>query len=65
MTAKIIEGNKVAAEIRAELKDRVTKLKAAKGVTPGLGVVLVGEDPASISYVTAKAKGSEEIGIFE
>jgi len=65
MTAKIIEGNKVAAEIRAELKDRVTKLKAAKGVTPGLGVVLVGEDPASVSYVTAKAKGSEEIGMFE
>ena len=64
MTAKIIEGNKVAAEIREELKGRVARLKE-KGVTPGLGVVLVGEDPASISYVTSKAKGSAEIGMFE
>jgi len=64
MTARIIEGNKVAAEIREELKGRVARLKE-KGVTPGLGVVLVGEDPASISYVTSKAKGSAEIGMFE
>jgi len=64
MTAKIISGTKIAEEIRAELKERVKKLKA-KGVTPGLAVVLVGEDPASLSYVAAKAKGAEEVGVHE
>jgi len=64
MTAKIISGTEVAAQIRGELKERVNKLKE-NGVTPALAVVLVGEDPASISYVTAKAKGAEEIGMHE
>lgn len=64
MAAVIISGKDVSALIRAELKERVLRLKE-KGVTPGLGVVLVGEDPASVSYVTAKAKGSEEVGMFE
>ena len=64
MTAKIISGTQVAAEIREELKGRVQRLKE-KGITPALAVVLVGEDPASISYVTAKAKGAEEIGMHE
>jgi methylenetetrahydrofolate dehydrogenase (NADP+)/methenyltetrahydrofolate cyclohydrolase len=64
MTAKIISGTEVAAQIRGELKERVNKLKE-KVVTPALAVVLVGEDPASISYVTAKAKGAEEIGMHE
>ena len=64
MPAQIISGTQVAADIRAELKGRVAKLKE-KGITPGLAVVLVGEDPASISYVTSKAKGCEEIGMHE
>lgn len=64
MPAKIISGKDVSCQIREELKVRAAKLKE-KGVVPGLGVVLVGEDPASISYVTAKAKAAEEIGIFE
>jgi methylenetetrahydrofolate dehydrogenase (NADP+)/methenyltetrahydrofolate cyclohydrolase len=64
MTAKIISGAEVAAEIRQELKIRVKKIRD-KGITPALAVVLVGEDPASISYVTAKAKGAEEIGMYE
>jgi len=64
MVAKIISGTQVAAEIREELKERVRKLKD-NGVTPSLAVVLVGEDPASVSYVTAKAKGAEEIGMHE
>ena len=64
MLAKIISGTQVAAEIREELKERVKKLKD-NGVTPSLAVVLVGEDPASVSYVTAKAKGAEEIGMHE
>jgi len=64
MLAKIISGTQVAAEIREELKGRVRKLKD-NGVTPSLAVVLVGEDPASVSYVTAKAKGAAEVGIYE
>lgn len=64
MAAKVISGNEVAKEIRAELKEKVAELKK-KNIVPGLGVVLVGEDPASISYVTSKAKGCQEIGMFE
>jgi methylenetetrahydrofolate dehydrogenase (NADP+)/methenyltetrahydrofolate cyclohydrolase len=64
MAAKIISGAEVAAEIREELKGRVTDV-VEKGVMPFLAVVLVGEDPASISYVTGKAKGCEEIGVKE
>jgi len=63
MTAHIIDGKKIATEIRAELKDEVFKLKH-RGIIPGLGVILVGDDPASNSYVTAKEKACEEIGLF-
>ncbi|MBM3132276.1 MAG: bifunctional 5,10-methylene-tetrahydrofolate dehydrogenase/5,10-methylene-tetrahydrofolate cyclohydrolase [Chloroflexi bacterium] len=63
MTAKIISGTKVAEEIRAELKARVDKLKA-QGVTPGLVIIRVGNDPASVSYVTGKEKAAEEIGVW-
>ena len=63
MTAKIISGAEVAKEIRAELTGKVAKLKA-QGVTPGLVMIRVGEDPASISYVTGKEKACEEIGIW-
>ncbi|MDD5011849.1 MAG: bifunctional methylenetetrahydrofolate dehydrogenase/methenyltetrahydrofolate cyclohydrolase FolD [Phycisphaerae bacterium] len=63
MIAKIIDGKQIASDIRAELKTTVEKLKA-KGITPGLGVILVGADPASISYVTAKEKACADIGIY-
>lgn len=63
MTARIIDGKQIAAQMREELKQKVAALKA-KGITPGLAVVLVGEDPASKSYVTAKEKACEEIGIY-
>ena len=63
MTAQIIDGKQVAADMRAELKDEVAKLKE-QGIVPGLGVILVGEDPASKSYVTAKERTCEEIGIY-
>lgn len=63
MSAKIIDGKQIAIDIRAELKAEVEKLKQ-KGITPGLGVILVGADAASISYVTAKEKACEEIGIY-
>jgi methylenetetrahydrofolate dehydrogenase (NADP+)/methenyltetrahydrofolate cyclohydrolase len=64
MPAKIISGKDVSCQIREELKGRAARLKV-KGVVPGLAVVLIGEDPASVSYVTAKARAAEEIGIFE
>mgnify|MGYP006266523665 CR=1 FL=1 len=63
MTAKIISGNEVAKEIRVELKERVTRLKE-RGVTPGLVMIRVGEDPASVSYVSGKEKAAEEIGVW-
>ena len=63
MAAKIIDGKQVAAQMRAELKEEVALLKQ-KGIIPGLAVVLVGEDPASKSYVTAKERACAEIGIF-
>jgi len=63
MTAQIIDGKQVAADMRAELKDKVARLKD-KGIVPGLAVVLVGDDPASKSYVTAKEKACDNIGIY-
>jgi len=63
MAAQIIDGKQVAADMRAELKDEVAKLKQ-KGIVPGLGVILVGEDPASQSYVRAKERACEDIGIY-
>ncbi|MHC4571503.1 MAG: bifunctional methylenetetrahydrofolate dehydrogenase/methenyltetrahydrofolate cyclohydrolase FolD [Planctomycetota bacterium] len=61
--AQIIDGKQVAADMRAELKEEVAKLKE-QGIVPGLGVILVGEDPASKSYVTAKERACEELGIY-
>jgi methylenetetrahydrofolate dehydrogenase (NADP+)/methenyltetrahydrofolate cyclohydrolase len=63
MTAKIIDGKEIAQRIRDELAVEIKRLKE-KGVVPGLGVILVGDDPASRSYVTAKEKACHEIGIF-
>jgi methylenetetrahydrofolate dehydrogenase (NADP+)/methenyltetrahydrofolate cyclohydrolase len=63
MAAKIIDGKQTAADMRAELKAEVAKLKA-QGIIPGLGVILVGDDPASKSYVTAKERTCEELGIY-
>jgi len=62
MAAKIISGKDVAAEIREELKKETDALISAKGVTPGLVTILVGENPASVSYVTAKGKTAKELG---
>lgn len=62
MPAKIIDGKEIAKEIREEIRGKVQAL-AAKGIVPGLGVILVGEDPASVSYVTAKEKACAEAGM--
>jgi methylenetetrahydrofolate dehydrogenase (NADP+)/methenyltetrahydrofolate cyclohydrolase len=64
MTAKLIKGAEVAAEIREELKKEIAKLKAKHNVVPGLVTVLVGADPASQVYVGAKEKTSKELGIY-
>jgi len=63
MPAKIIDGKAVAQEMREELRAEVAQLKS-RGIVPGLGVILVGDNPASKSYVTAKEKACEEIGIY-
>ncbi len=63
MAAQILDGKKIAQQIRDELKIEVSRLKAM-GVTPGLGVLLVGDHPASRSYVTAKEKACAEIGML-
>lgn len=61
--ATVIDGKAIAAELRGEIKADTAKL-VAKGVTPGLAVVLVGEDPASRVYVSMKEKACAEAGIF-
>ncbi|AJH17823.1 bifunctional methylenetetrahydrofolate dehydrogenase/methenyltetrahydrofolate cyclohydrolase FolD [Bacillus mycoides] len=63
MVAVIIKGNEVAEKKRAQLKEKVVKLKE-QGIVPGLAVILVGEDPASRSYVKGKEKGCEQVGIY-
>ncbi|MEY8347727.1 bifunctional methylenetetrahydrofolate dehydrogenase/methenyltetrahydrofolate cyclohydrolase FolD [Bacillus cereus] len=63
MVAVIIKGNEVAEKKRAQLKEEVVKLKE-QGIVPGLAVILVGEDPASRSYVKGKEKGCEQVGIY-
>ena len=62
MTARVIDGSAVGKAIREELKAEVAQLKA-RGVTPGLTVVIVGEDPASRVYVRMKGKAADELGM--
>jgi methylenetetrahydrofolate dehydrogenase (NADP+)/methenyltetrahydrofolate cyclohydrolase len=62
MSAQILDGKAVAVAIKAELTVRVNTLKA-KGITPGLGTVLVGDDPGSHSYVGGKHRDCQEVGI--
>jgi methylenetetrahydrofolate dehydrogenase (NADP+)/methenyltetrahydrofolate cyclohydrolase len=64
MAATIISGTAVAAEIREEIKKEVEELKAKHNLTPGLVTILVGENAASVSYVTAKQKTSHDLGFY-
>jgi len=64
MSAQIIDGKAVAADIRTEIAVRAAALVKDRKVTPGLGVILVGENPASLSYVTAKEKACAENGLL-
>ncbi|PLS23354.1 bifunctional methylenetetrahydrofolate dehydrogenase/methenyltetrahydrofolate cyclohydrolase FolD [Neptunicoccus cionae] len=63
MTGKIIDGKEFAASVRAKVAEHVTRLKTDHNVTPGLAVVLVGEDPASEVYVRNKGKSTLEVGM--
>ena len=64
MAAKIISGNEIAKQIREELKAEIEGLQKKHNIQPGLVTVLVGENPASVSYVTAKQKTSKELGFY-
>ena len=64
MAARIIDGTEIAGRIRKEIADAIQALKQERGVTPGLAVVLVGDNPASRSYVRNKNKAAHEIGIY-
>ena len=61
---KLIDGKELARNLRGEIAAGVAALKAEKGVTPGLAVILVGDNPASVSYVTAKEKACTEAGML-
>jgi len=62
MTARILDGKAIAQTVRGEVKARVAEL-AARGITPGLAVVIVGDDPASHVYVKGKHKAAAEVGV--
>jgi methylenetetrahydrofolate dehydrogenase (NADP+)/methenyltetrahydrofolate cyclohydrolase len=63
MTSKVIDGKEFAGRVRAKVTEHVTGLKDENGITPGLAVVLVGEDPASQVYVRSKGKMTVEVGM--
>jgi len=63
MTAKIIDGKIIAADLRAAVKAEVQRLGTAHGIVPGLAVVLIGDEPASQSYVASKSRAVAEVGM--
>jgi methylenetetrahydrofolate dehydrogenase (NADP+)/methenyltetrahydrofolate cyclohydrolase len=65
MTAKLIKGTEIREEILKEIEDEVKSIKDEHGIVPGLVTILVGEDPASISYVTGKIKTAKGLGFNE
>lgn len=60
--AKLIDGKKLSGEIKEEIKKEVEKMQKDKGMVPGIGVILVGENPASKVYVASKERGCAEVG---
>ena len=64
MAATLIDGKKIAEQIKQEVKAGTDKLKTERGITPGLAFILVGENPASEAYVRMKGKGCEEMGFY-
>jgi methylenetetrahydrofolate dehydrogenase (NADP+)/methenyltetrahydrofolate cyclohydrolase len=64
MTAKLISGAEIAAQIREEIKQEVLQLKAKHNLVPGLATVLLGSDPGSLSYISGKEKTAKELGFY-
>jgi methylenetetrahydrofolate dehydrogenase (NADP+)/methenyltetrahydrofolate cyclohydrolase len=64
MLAKIIDGKKIAEEIKEEVKQKTLQLKNERGITPGLAFILVGDNPSSQSYVKSKNKACDEVGFY-
>ncbi len=64
MTARIISGTEVARQVRQQIADEVVKLRDNCGITPGLVTIIVGKDPASVSYVTGKQRTAKELGFY-
>ena len=64
MAPRILDGKQTAKDMRAEMKAEIEKLKAEHNLVPGLAVVLIGEDPASMSYVKGKRKACDAAGIY-
>jgi len=64
MAASVIDGKRIAEEIKAEVKRDTDQLKSQRGITPGLAFILVGENPASQAYVRMKGKACEEMGFY-
>jgi methylenetetrahydrofolate dehydrogenase (NADP+) / methenyltetrahydrofolate cyclohydrolase len=62
--AQIIDGKKIAEDMKREVKEEVSRMHAAKGFVPGLAFILVGENPASQSYVRSKGKACAEVGFY-
>lgn len=61
---KIIDGRLISSQIKEEIKKEAANLKEEKNITPGLAFILVGENPASVSYVKSKGKACEELGFY-
>ena len=64
MNKKIIDGKKIALKATSEIKDKIVIMSKDKNLVPGLAVILIGENPASISYVKGKEKACKDVGIF-
>ncbi len=64
MAAQIIDGKKISEDIRREVRETAQRLKSTRGIVPGLGFILVGDNPASQSYVRMKGKACEEVGFY-
>ena len=64
VTAQIIDGKAVAEQVRSEVAERAGRLKSERGITPGLALVLVGDNPSSLSYVRSKGDTAEQAGLY-
>ncbi len=64
MSAQIIDGKKISEDIKREVKERTARLKSERGIVPGLAFILVGDNPASQSYVRGKGKACQEVGFY-